>query len=400
MMRYRILVVEDHPLLLTDTTHILASLGTHRVDGVSNGGEALRLLNTTHYDLVVSDLHMPEVDGLSLIEQWPTLPHNPALALISAAPLAILSGVSQAAKTRGLPVLGVYSKPFTPRHANAVLQALKEHQRHAHALNQPCHTTHTKQQLQTALNTQAIHAWFQPQYSMRKKKVVGVEALARWQHPSLGLLSPGSFMHDIEQHALHETLLYNNVQQSIHAQQTWQKQGHELTVSINLHTSLLDDLTLPERLYQQVMDLHAKPAAICFELTEHSTTLDDSHYYSGATRLRMKGFTLSQDDFSNGYNSFQRLLSTPFNELKLDRSLLHNAFTKKHYQTALRSLLALGNDLELNVVAEGVETQQESAFLYALGCDVIQGFLVSPALPPHHLTALLSTLNNPDVLQP
>ncbi|MGG4603621.1 EAL domain-containing protein [Paenalcaligenes sp. Me131] len=388
-MRYRILVVEDHPLLLTDTTHTLASLGPHRVDGVSSGTEALRLLSEVTYDLVLSDLHMPDIDGLSLIEQWPTHAHSPALALISSDTLAILSGVSQAAKARGISVLGAYTKPFTQRCAQALLRALATHQQQFTAARPPCHT-HSNDLLRAALHTQAIQAWYQPKYSMAEKKIVGVEALARWEHPRLGQLPPSAFLPDIEREALHEELLYCMLQQSIAAQQYWQALGHDITVSINLHTRLLDDLTLPERLYAYVLAANAKPASITFELTEHTTTLDTGHYYSGATRLRMMGFALSQDDFGTGYSSFYRLLSTPFTELKLDHSLLHNALNHPHFRTALQSLIRLGNDLGLAVVAEGVETPQEAELVQHMGGDIIQGYVISPPIRHDAVAALLA----------
>ncbi|TGV08135.1 EAL domain-containing protein [Alcaligenaceae bacterium 429] len=389
-MRYRILVVEDHPLLLTDITHTLASLGPHLVEGVSSGGEALCLLSEVAYDLVLSDLHMPDVDGLSLVEQWPTT-HSPypALALISGDTLAILSGVAQAAKARGINVLGTYTKPFTQCCASSLLRDLHAYQQQlTPVIRPPCHT-HTNHLVQAALASHAIQAWYQPQYSMVEQKIVGVEALARWEHPNLGLLPPSAFLADIERAALHETLLYNMLQQAISAQQYWHTLGHELNVSINLHTHLLNDLTLPERLYELTLSRNAKPAAITFELTENTTTAEAGHYYSGTTRLRMMGFSLSQDDFSTGYSSFYRLLSTPFNEFKLDRTLLHNALKHEHFRTALHSLIRLGNDLGLTVVAEGVETQQEAEFLHHMGGDIIQGFLISPALRHDALAQLL-----------
>lgn len=386
-MRYRTLVVEDHPLLLTDITHTLASLGPHRVDGVSSGREALPLLSEVAYDLVLSDLHMPDINVLSLIEQWPA--HRPALALISSNTVPILSGVYQAATARGINVLGTYTNPFTQRCASTLLRDLQAHQQQlTPVVCSPCHT-HSNHTVQMALATHAIQAWYQPQYSMSEQKIVGVEALARWEHPSLGLLTPSAFLSDIERAGLHETLLYHMLQQAISAQQYWRILGHELNVSINLHTRLLNDLTLPERLYELVMAQNAKPDAITFELTEHTTTTEAGHYYSGATRLRMMGFTLSQDDFSTGYSSFYKLLSTPFNEFKLDRALLHNALKHEHFRTALHSLIRLGNDLGLAVIAEGVETQQEADLLHHMGCDIIQGFLIAPAVRHDALAQIL-----------
>lgn len=390
-MRYRILVIETHPLLLTDTSHLLASLGPHTVDGVSSGAEALRVLQDASYDLVISDLHLPDMDVLTIIELWPEHAPCTALALSSTnSALTIRKGASQAAKSRGIAVLGTYTKPLTQRCAKTLLHTLRAHKHHATHTNQPCHT-HSKQQLLNALTTHAIQAWYQPQYSLGQQAVVGVEALVRWAHPQLGLLAPDVFLKDIERESLHEALLYSMLEQSITAQKKWKTLGHSLRISVNLHTRLLDDLSLAARLFECVRDLGAYPASICFELTEHSNTMNTSHYYTGATRLRMKGFALAQDDFSTGYSSFFRLLSTPFTELKLDRALVQHALHDARFRTALSHLIKLGNEMGLSVVAEGVETMLESDFLYRLGCDIIQGFAISPAIPCHSLTALLAT---------
>ncbi|MDS1138893.1 EAL domain-containing protein [Pusillimonas sp. SM2304] len=393
--RYRILVVEDHPFLLASTMAALQSSGCHVVDGAKDGGEALRLLSEQPYDLVISDLHMPEMDGVQLIERFPVQRRiSPALAIVSGDSIQISSGACQAAKARGLPVLGAYPKPFSKDTADALLRALDKHTAMPFA-GQPLAHRSPADMLVKALENQEIQAWHQPKYCLSGQRIVGVEALARWVHPQLGLLLPQAFMPDIEREGLYERLLWAMLRQSIAAQYYWKSLGHEITVSVNLHTRLLDDLSLPGRLHKFVMDLGAKPSSICFELTENSTTTEASSYYSGASRLRMMGFGLSQDDFSTGYSSFYRLVATPFTELKVDRSMVQSSIGHDAFRTALTSLIRLGKDLGLSVVAEGVETHEELTLLRSLGCDMIQGFLISPAVDARALGELLDPKNSP-----
>jgi len=394
-MSFRILVVEDHPALLAATIAAFEAEGPHVVGGATNGEEALQRLANEHFDLVVSDLHMPELDGIQLIERFPLLDrHNPALAIVSGDSPQILAGACEAARARGLSVLGTYAKPFRRDAAVELLQVLgcKGIARSGEARGLRANPS---SMIISALEKGEIQAWYQPKYSLVEERIVAVEALARWLCPELGVLLPQAFMADLIRERLEERLLWSVLRQSLLAQKYWQSLGHKIAVSVNLHTRLLDDLSLPDRLYRFVTEQGAGPAGVCFELTESTSTIEASRYYSGASRLRMMGFGLAQDDFGTGYSSFYRLLATPFSELKLDRSMIQNAVSDGAFGKALASIVTLGKDLGLEVVAEGVETTDELLLLKALNCDLIQGFLISPAVDAESLGQLLSTENAP-----
>lgn len=117
---------------------------------------------------------------------------------------------------------------------------------------------------------------------------------------------------------------------------------------------------------------------------------DISNFYAGACRLRMKGFGLSQDDFGQGYSSYMNLVSTPFTELKIDRALVHGCSENEELAQALTSIVALGRQLGLTVVAEGVETAQELALLRRINCTQVQGFLISHAVSSSEFQQLLT----------
>ncbi|WJV25499.1 MULTISPECIES: EAL domain-containing response regulator [Pseudomonas] len=388
-MCYRILVVEDHPLVRASTMSVLQASGHHQVKGAKDGGEALQLLAEQPYDLVVSDLRMPGIDGVQLIERFPIEDRtSPALAIVSGDAQPILSGAYQAARARGLKVLGAYPKPFSKDAAEELLLAL-DRRAAVPAAKKNVVYDNPADMLINALECQDIQAWFQPKYSLSERRIVGVEALARWLHPQLGLLLPHAFMPDMQREGLYERLLWVILRQTITALKYWKSLGHEVMGSVNLHTRLLDDVTLPERLHAFVTEMGVSPGSICFELTENTTTTEACSYYSGASRLRMMQFGLSQDDFGTGYSSFYRLVATPFTEMKLDRSLVQSSVKHEAFRKALTSLIHLGKELGLNVVAEGVETHEELELLRSLGCDMIQGFLVSPAVDRDALGELL-----------
>jgi EAL domain-containing protein (putative c-di-GMP-specific phosphodiesterase class I) len=201
---------------------------------------------------------------------------------------------------------------------------------------------------------------------------------------------PRDFLPSIIRHDLEEALLMQFVTQTISAQSTWRNQGYDVQVTINLPTHLLDDDELPDRLQELVVRGGGQPSQIGFELMESSVTENLGRYFSGVCRLRFKGFGLAQDDFGKGYSSYFNLVSTPFTELKIDRSLVYGCVENENLEAALCSIVALGKKLGLNVVAEGVETPEELALLSRLNCDQAQGFLISKAIDPQRFSSLLA----------
>ncbi|NWD91616.1 EAL domain-containing protein, partial [Pseudomonas sp. K5002] len=254
-----------------------------------------------------------------------------------------------------------------------------------------CHrgVSHDRENLERALANGEIQAWFQPKKSLHDGRIVGAEALARWVHPVEGLLMPGAFLDDIERLDLETRLLTCILGQTLIAQAQWAQLGYRLPVSINLPTHLLDQSDLVDRLLAQVQSRDAEPRQITFELMESSTTRLPSNYYAGACRLRMMGFGLAQDDFGKGFSSYFNLVSTPFNEVKIDRSLVHGCAENESLASALQSIVELGRKLGLTTIAEGAETQAELAVLRRIRCDQVQGFLISHAVAAEKFSALL-----------
>jgi EAL domain-containing protein (putative c-di-GMP-specific phosphodiesterase class I) len=179
------------------------------------------------------------------------------------------------------------------------------------------------------------------------------------------------------------------LERTLEVQAYWRKRGYEVSVSINLPTHLLDSHDLSDRLHARVLALGGEPRSICFELLETSTTQALSAYYAGACRLRMMGFGLAQDDFGKGFSSYFNLISTPFSELKIDRSLVSGCVENESMAAALQSIVELSGKLGLTVTAEGVETQAELAFLRKIRCDQVQGFLICAAVKPELFLDLL-----------
>lgn len=388
MKPYRVLIVEDHPFQHEYMLHLFNDVGGFQVDAVWDGPAALRCLGSRHYDLVVSDLFMPGMDGVQLIGKLAGLPVRPALALMSVASRRMLVSAGLAAQNLGLNVIGLISKPVEATSITRLHQSLD-------ALRRPGKAAagitlqHDRQQLLQAMRNGQIQPWFQPKKSLQDGRICGAEALVRWQHPQLGTLMPGDFLAAIERFSLVEELLWLMLERTLDVQAYWRKRGYEIAVSINLPTHLLDSNDLPDRLYAKVLTVGCDPRSICFELLETSTTQALSAYYAGACRLRMMGFGLAQDDFGTGFSSYFNLISTPFSELKIDRSLVSGCVENESMAAALQSIVELSLKLGLTVTAEGVETQAELAFLRKIRCDQVQGFLICAAIAPEIFLDLL-----------
>ncbi|MFP3517527.1 EAL domain-containing response regulator [Pseudomonas sp. SIMBA_077] len=388
MKPYRVLVVEDHPFQHEYLLNVFSEVGGFKVDTVWDGDEALECLARHDYDLLLTDLLMPVMDGVQLIQKIAALKKRPALALMSASSRRMLISAGLVAKNLGMSVVGLISKPVE---LSAVVR-LKERMAifRMSGVTDPALAIEVDPlSIVRAMDNGQIQAWFQPKKSLRNGNILSAEALVRWEHPEVGILLPKDFLSLLIKQGLEERLLWLVMEQTLKAQRQWRAQGWDIPVSINLPTHLLDNHELADRLRDYVVADGAEPRNIVFELMESSITKELSNYYAGACRLRMMGFGLAQDDFGRGFSSYFNLVSTPFSELKIDRSLVHGCAENENLASALRSLVELSRKLGLTVVAEGVETQAELAFLRRIGCDQAQGFLICGAVSPTDFGTLL-----------
>lgn len=382
-----ILIVEDHPFQHLYLQTLFNELGDFDLVFARDGAAALACLKQRDFDLVLTDLLMPGMDGVQFIQGLAAQPSRPALAIMSAASRRMLMGASLVASNLQVTVIGLISKPVNAAALRCLIDQL-------HALRQilPAETRPgiDRDSLLNALDNGELHAWFQPKKALENGRIVAAEALVRWIHPEHGTLLPGVFLPALIAFNLEERLLWRMLEQAISAQAAWREQGYDIPVSVNLPTHLLNSHDLPDRILAFVLEHQGLPARICFELMECSVPDDISNFYAGACRLRIKGFGLSQDDFGKGYSSYMNLVSAPFTELKIDRALVQGCNANEELAQALTSIVSLGRQLGLVVVAEGVETAQELALLRKIDCTQVQGFLISHAVSADQFQHLLT----------
>ncbi len=392
---YRVLVVEDHALQRQYVLDVLQQAGFSRVQAVDGAIQALDCLKQGDVDLILLDLDMPDMDGLLFIQQLAFYHRDTSVAICSACTADIIDSAVRMARGHQLNVLGHYAKPFLIEHAFELAHALR-----LCSQEQPS-APHTRSNLpplnadmlRQAMQAQEIIAWFQPKRNLKTGLTSGVEALARWQHPQYGLISPAQFLPDITRHGLDLLLLLHMFRQAAQAYWLWREAGYVVPVSLNLPTHLLDLPSLPDDLLELATQLRLPIGDITFELLETSLASDENHLLMGAGRLRLKGFQLAQDDFGIGYSSMQTLTTVPFTELKIDRLFIEGASQNETRAAAMRSSISLGKQLGLKVTAEGVETEEDVAMLRTTECDDIQGYYVSKPVAAPELLAFLKKYN-------
>ncbi|WP_025898259.1 putative bifunctional diguanylate cyclase/phosphodiesterase [Sneathiella glossodoripedis] len=233
------------------------------------------------------------------------------------------------------------------------------------------------QELPDAIEKNQLRLHYQPMIRMHDSTVVGVEALVRWQHPSKGLLFPDSFIHLAEGSGSIEALTRWVLDASIRQGAEWLKSGRKLTVSVNISALILHNPIFPD-IVNRLLEQFAFPAELLkLEITESAIISDVVRATDVVTRLHDLGVKVAIDDFGTGYTSLAYIRKLPVDEIKIDKSFVLNMNTVSDDAVIVRTLLELARNLDLSVVAEGVEDRETWYMLAGLGCHVAQGYYMS-----------------------
>jgi diguanylate cyclase (GGDEF)-like protein len=245
-------------------------------------------------------------------------------------------------------------------------------------------------QLRRALDHDELRLHYQPKVCLSTGKIVGAEALVRWQHPEHGLLLPGRFIGVAEESGLIGPLGEWVTREAIHQAAKWRRQGMgPMTISINASRPQFEDGSLCPVIQGLLIETRLPADWIIVELTESLLVDDVTKAMQHMSELRALGIGLSIDDFGTGYSSLSYLKRFPASELKIDRSFIMDLPTHVTDRAIVETVVTLGHSLGMKVVAEGIETIEQLRILQGIGCDVFQGFLFSKAVPPEAFEALI-----------
>jgi EAL domain-containing protein (putative c-di-GMP-specific phosphodiesterase class I)/FixJ family two-component response regulator len=382
----KVLIIDDQSHVRGWVRTVLKNAGVTQVSEASNGGEALAAV--THpgawFDLILCDLRMPERDGIETIRAFASLGLESSIAIMSVEEERVIETAGMLAQVQGLRLLGTVAKPLTNEKLDALFVKMRE--------VSPRRSAETKMapeaDLTNAFIRQELTLVYQPKIWMRTGKFAGVESLVRWKHPALGLFQPNSFVPLMEgSDDLSASLTDFSLRESIACVGRWREAGRELRVAINVSARAFDRLDLPERVNAICLEHRVEPECITLELTETYVARDAVRLVDVAARLRLKGFSLSIDDFGTGQSGLSKLQKLPFNELKIDRQFVNGCSQSATQRSVVEASLALARSLKMVSVAEGVQHRPDWDLLNQLGCDVMQGYFIARPMSEEGLEA-------------
>lgn len=236
--------------------------------------------------------------------------------------------------------------------------------------------------LRLALQRSEFELYYQPQLELRSGTIVGVEALIRWRHPTRGMVPPGDFIPIAEEIGMITAIGDWVLQEACRQLKDWQEKGiSHIRMSINLSAAQFLDKTLPTRICDLLAEYGLSPGLLDLEVTESMSMASPDESIRAMKTMRNSGLTLSIDDFGTGYSSLAYLKLLPINTLKIDRSFVKDIESDPNDADICDVTVLLAHKLGLEVVAEGVETAAQLKFLLSIGCEKVQGYLISKPLP-------------------
>lgn len=244
--------------------------------------------------------------------------------------------------------------------------------------------------LRRALQRNELVLHYQPQVSISTGDVVGVEALVRWHHPQHGLVMPDAFIPSAEHTGLIGPLTRYILDKALAQARAWCDQGRPLTVAVNLSARNLLDEHLPDQVAELLAVHDVRPELLVLEVTETAVVTEPLRAQQSLKRLAALGIRISIDDFGAGYTSLGQLKTLPVSELKIDRSFVTRMTEEGRDALIVRSVIDLGHNLGLTIVAEGVEDEEAFTALTGLSCDIAQGYYITRPMTAEALDASTS----------
>ena len=386
----RILLVDDDVLMLSVQSRMLHAMGYSQVKTAESSEGALHLLNSEQadIDLIICDLNMPGLDGIEFLQTLNAGSFRGHVILLSGEGRRIMHTVQRLLGGGRLEILGAIQKPAGRDALRSLLERWKPLA--AKAAPRPAPLV-TIADLQDAVHDEQWVLHHQPKVDLRTGEFVGVESLIRWNHPTHGLIYPDHFIGMAEDCGAINALTSWVLAEGMRQLTAWQVQGIRTKVAINISMEDLRDPQFSRRLAAIAHAAGVSPSDITLEVTESRLMSPSPAPLENLVRMRMQRFGLSIDDFGTGHSSLVQLRDVPFTELKVDRSFVQNSRHNQIIRPMLEGSIGIAKRLQMQSVAEGVETEDDWHLLREIGCDIAQGWFIARPMPADELAGWLTT---------
>ena len=376
----RILVIDDDRFTLKLLNRMLSNLGFPAAT-CDSGRAALAWLDDpgNHPDLILLDLNMPGMDGVEFARHLVERRYSGSLILVSGEDERVLRAASNLVEAHRITLLGSLRKPIAPE---GLAELLGKWSPPSH--NQPAATAEAygADELRAAIAGGELVNYYQPKVDVASGRLVGVETLVRWRHPHDGMALPGQFVGVAEEHGLIGELTRVVLAEAFAQASLWQESGMVLQLAVNVSMDSLASPEFADAIAALAAEAGVPPQQVVLEVTEGRIMAHDLRDpLETLTRLRLKRFRLSIDDFGTGHSSLAQLRGFPFDEIKIDRSFVHGASSDGIVRAKYDASLSIARQLDMEVVAEGVEDRDDWDFLRHTKCDLAQGYFIGIPMP-------------------
>lgn len=387
---HKVLVVDDDVRICKLLKNALSQKGFN-VIALDNGDSFEEILLGFMPETIILDVRMPDRDGIELLRLLSHHRSTAAVFIVTGIAENITHTTEKLAQKLGVNLAGIVAKPFdlddlATRIELQPARVATEKRRDDPILSGDAITE--------AINSGQITPYFQPKIELSSGRVSDVEMLARWKDDDGVSISPEVLFNAAAEYGLTHGLTMHLIKTSFHMSRLWRNFDFpEVGIAFNICPLVLDDIALPEKLDKLTRHYKFHPNEITLEITETEVFIDEQRAMDTLTRLALRGFRLSIDDFGTGHSSMTKLCDLPFHELKIDRKFVKEMNSNRASRLVVETSIALSRELGMKIVAEGIEDVECRQALQKLDCRYGQGYLFSPALEINSFTSWLRKWN-------
>lgn len=380
MSSNRMLIIDDEPGIAATIGKIARRCGYDPI--ITNDPEDfLARVRSWHPTVVVIDLSLPDMSGMELLTLLGSAGCDAQVLIVSGHDRQSIESARQLGLLSGLAMAGSLQKPLRVDALRIIFESINESV-----------GIITKTEVVDALAAGQFHLLYQPKIDLRSMRAVGVEALSRWNNPGRSVISPAVFIPLIEEFDFINDFTRWVIDLAIPQVRQWRETGIDLSMAINVSAKDLRSLELDRLIATKCLETGVDIKQIMIELTE-TVAMERSGTGDALNKLVAMGAKLSIDDFGTGYSSLVQLHRLPFAEIKIDKSFVLECLSDRASAVIVRSIIDLAHNMDLKVIAEGVESEAILMHLIGLGCDFAQGYFFSPALGARDLATWVADWN-------